>query len=303
MEEIRLYNTDKWLDICNDKKYQCIRDKITNSFTGLTFIEESHQYFLGDRELMCVSNVIHQFKEHFDSETEAQKTYERNFNNQDSKYYQMTPEEILEQWEKISQTACRTGTDRHNFGESCFYFMIGQYDKIVPEFTDRLKYDENSKPYMLALYPKEFAIVKFWQDLPRCIVPIAAENKVFNVNDDYAYSGTFDILFYYDALLDNKDDSKSGLMIFDYKTNVDLYKNFKGKRLLEPFNGLLDMDLSIYKLQLSAYQLCLENIGLNIIARRLIWLKPDGKYEKVPLESYTRMLDEALRNNNKTVLA
>ena len=90
MEEIRLYNTDKWLDICNDKKYQCIRDKITNSFTGLTFIEESHQYFLGDRELMCVSNVIHQFKEHFDSETEAQKTYERNFNNQDSKYYQMT---------------------------------------------------------------------------------------------------------------------------------------------------------------------------------------------------------------------
>ena len=84
-------------------------------------------------------------------------------------------------------------------------------------------------------------------------------------------------------------------MIFDYKTNVDLYKNFKGKRLLEPFTELLDMDLSIYKLQLSAYQLCLETIGLKIIARRLIRLKPDSTYEKIPLESYTKMLDNALR--------
>lgn len=291
----RLYNYDKWLDICNDEKYQSIRDKISNSFTGLEFIEESHQYFLNGRELMCVSNVIHQFKEHFDSETEAHKTYERNFDNPNSKYFHMYPDEILKQWESISESACKTGTDRHNFGESCFYFMIGRYDKIVPDFADRVQYDEDKKPYMKAIYPKEFAIIKFWKDLPKCIVPIAAENKVFNVNDDYAYSGTFDILFYYDSELDNKPSSKSGLMIFDYKTNVDLYKNFKGKRLLEPFTELLDMDLSIYKLQLSAYQLCLETIGLKIIARRLIWLKPDSTYEKIPLESYTKMLDNALR--------
>lgn len=291
----KLYNKDKWLDICNNPKYQEMRDKISNTFQGLTFIEKTHQYFLGDRELNCVSNVIHQFQEHFDSESKARETSERNFDNPTSKYYQMTPEQILEQWERISATACQTGTDRHNFGESCFYFMIGQYDNIVPDFKDRLKTDEDGNLYMEAIHPKEIAVVKFWNDLPKCIVPIAAENKVFIVNDDYAYSGTFDILFYYDATLDGKTDSKSGLMVFDYKTNVDLYKNFKGKKLLKPFDELLDMSLNIYKLQLTAYQLCLENIGMKIIARRLIWLKPNAVYEKIPLESYTTELDLALR--------
>lgn len=284
-----LYNNNKWLDIWEKEKYKQIREKILNSFNELVFVDEGHKYFVGDRELLSVSVVTHLFKEHFDSETKAVETSERNWDNPNSKYYRMTPEEILKQWKDKSVNSCVTGTYIHEFGESCFYYMTGQYDKILPEFKCRLTSDGGFE----SRSPKEDAAVRFYQDIPKCIVPILAETKVYDAN--LGYAGTFDILFYYDATLDGKDDSYSGLFECDWKTNEDLYKNFMEKKLLAPFDNLLDMPLSVYKLQLSLYQICLENIGLKTVARRILWLKPDGAYEKIPLEDYTITLRETLQ--------
>lgn len=284
-----LYNNNKWLDIWENEKYKQIREKILNSFNELVFVDEGHKYFVGERELFSVSVVTHLFKEHFDSETKAVETSERNWDNPNSKYYRMTPEEILSQWKEKSENACTHGTEVHEFGESCFYYMTGQYDKILPEFKCRLTSDGGFE----SKSPKEDAVVKFYQDIPKCIVPILAETKVYDAN--LGYAGTFDILFYYDATLDGKDDSYSGLFECDWKTNEDLYKNFMEKKLLAPFDNLLDMPLSVYKLQLSLYQICLENIDLKTVARRILWLKPDGTYEKIPLEDYTITLRETLQ--------
>ena len=285
-----LYNTGKWEGVMDNPKYQTIRTKILNSFNRLIFIEEGHKYFLDGVQMTCVSDVTHMFQEHFDSETQAVATSERNWGNPSSKYYHMTPEEILTLWKNISNEACSTGTERHEFGESCFYYMTRQYDKILPDFKDRLLEDGG----FLAIEPKEEAVVRFYEDIPNSIVPILAETKVYST--EYKYSGTFDILFDYDATLDNKPEEKSGLIVMDWKTNKDLYKNFKGKTLLQPFDSLLDMPLSIYKLQLSLYQICLEIIGLKVIARRILWLKPDGTYTKINLEEYTNILRETLGN-------
>lgn len=284
-----LYNNNKWLDIWENEKYKQIREKILNSFNELVFVDEGHKYFVGDRELLSVSVVTHLFKEHFDSETKAVETSERNWDNPNSKYYRMTPEEILSQWKEKSENACTHGTEVHEFGESCFYYMTGQYDKILPEFKCRLTSDGGFE----SKSPKEDAAVRFYQDIPKCIVPILAETKVYDAN--LGYAGTFDILFYYDATLDGKDNSYSGLFECDWKTNEDLYKNFMEKKLLAPFDNLLDMPLSVYKLQLSLYQICLENIGLKTVARRILWLKPDSTYEKIPLEDYTITLRETLQ--------
>ena len=72
---------------------------------------------------------------------------------------------------------------------------------ILPEFKDRINGDE-----FYSTSPKEDAVVKFWTDLPKCFVPIASENQV--CREDLGYSGTFDLLFYYDAELDGKSDDK-----------------------------------------------------------------------------------------------
>ena len=287
-----LYRNNKWDGIWDNPKYQEIRDKIKNTFSGLEFIEEGHMYFLNGKQMTCVSDVTHMYQEHFDSNTKAIETSERNFNNPNSKYYQMTPEMILAEWKRISTEACTTGTFRHEFGESCFYFMTGQMDKILPDYKERLTEDGG----FIAVDPKEEAVVKFYEDIPRCIVPILAETKVYD--EELGYSGTFDILFYYDAELDGKKPENSGLVVMDWKTNRDLYKNFAGKTLLTPFNELLDMPLSIYKLQLSLYQSCLEKIGMKVIARRILWLKPDGTYDKINLEEYVNVLREDLKNKD-----
>lgn len=286
-----LYNNGKWDGLWDLPKYQEIRDKIINSFKDLIFVEEGHKYFLNGKEITCVSNVTHMFQEHFDAPVKARETFERNYDNPESKYYHMTAEEIEIAWKNNSKQACEHGTERHAFSESCFYFMTRQYDKILPEFKDRLREDGGFE----ALFPKEEAAATFYEDLPRCIIPILAETRVYD--EELNYSGTFDLLCYYDAELDGKDASKSGLMILDWKTNKDLYKNFNGKRLLAPFDGLLDMPLSIYKLQLSLYENCLEKIGFKVVARRLMWLKPDGTYNKINLECYVMQLREELKKN------
>lgn len=287
----RILYKGKWDGIWDRPKYQEMRKKITDSFQGLTFVEEGHRYFLGDKEFTCVSNVTHRFQEHFDSHQKAQETFERNYDNESSKYYRMTAKEIEEAWKKNSEQACAHGSERHEFGESCYWYMTGQWDKILPAFKDRLTEDGGFE----AIYPKEEATVKFWEDLPVSFVPIAVENITYNKTLNY--SGTFDMLFYYDAEIDGKAPEKSGFVIFDYKTNKDLYKNFKEKKLLPPFEELLDAPYNLYKLQLSLYELNLEQLKFNVIGRRLIWLKPNGEYDKIPLESYTRVLREELTKN------
>lgn len=279
-----IYNTNKWLDIWKNDKYEQIRKKILDSFSDLVFIDEGHKYFVGDRELTSVSVVTHHYKEEFDSILESKKTSDRNWDNPNSKYYRMTPEEILEQWKKKSEDACANGTAVHEFGESLFYYMTGQYDKILPDFRDRLTPDGGFE----SRSPKEDAALKFYKDIPICMIPILAETKVYD--KDLGYAGTFDILFYYDSDLDVKHTEKSGLLIMDWKTNEDLFKNFKGQKLLYPFGGLDDMPLSLYKLQLSLYQICLENIGFHISGRRILWLKPEAVYDKIKLEEYSEIL-------------
>lgn len=286
-----LYNKNKWLDIYNLPKYEAIRTKILASFDGLSFIEEGHKYFLKGKEMECVSNVAHLFQEHIDSLKLATETFERNFNKEKSKYYQMTVEQIMDSWKKISEESCSHGTETHEFGESAFYYMIGQYDKILPAFKDRLTEDGGFK----AILPKEESVVAFFEDIPRCIVPILAETRVFVEYEKAGYAGTFDILFYYDAEIDGRNPEKNGLLILDYKTNKDLYKNFNNQTLLQPFDELLDMPLSTYKLQLSLYENALYKIGLKVIGRRILWLKPDTTYEKINLESYREQIDNELK--------
>ena len=155
----------------------------------------------------------------------------------------------------------------------------------MPECSGKFK---DGKPNPTT--PQERAIVQFWNDLPETFVPVLAETKAFNKTGT-PYAGTFDILFYY---VDEKNPHKSGLVIFDYKTNEDLYKNFKGQKLLWPFNDMLDMSESYYTLQLSLYAIPLQNIGFEVIARRLIWVKPDGTYESIRIKDVSDRIREAL---------
>ena len=108
-------------------------------------------------------------------------------------------------------------------------------------------------------------------------------------SEELGIAGTSDIILY---------NNKTGkFIIADYKTNEDLFKNFKGKKLLSPFNFLLENAYNKYQLQLSMYQLLFEQCGFEVESRRIIWLKPDGTYINYKTEDLTQeLLVELTRN-------
>lgn len=167
-------------------------------------------------------------------------------------------------WDLNSKVSLAIGTAAHFFGELyCF-------NKIL----------KPTNGY-------ERAIVKFWDDLPEHIVPVVMELKMYHKN--YLFAGTGDILLY---------NTISGQYIIgDYKTNKDLFKNFKETKMLAPFDNLLDMPINHYQLQLSFYQILFEQTGLTVESRKVVWIKPDGTYDMYDTEDYTHLLKKYLKQN------
>lgn len=168
------------------------------------------------------------------------------------------------QWENNKQRACKLGSNVHLFGE------LYPFNKHL---EPRNEYEK--------------AIVKFWNDLPSNIVPVVMELQMYH--KEYMFAGTADILLY------NKDTDS--FIIGDYKTNKDLFKNFKGKTLLYPFNDMLDSPYSKYELQLSFYQILFKQLGFKVSSRKLIWLKPSSEYVIYNTEDYTKKLKDYLNKN------
>jgi hypothetical protein len=202
----------------------------------------------------------------------------------------MTAEEIEKSWRKNANNATTRGTIAHEFGESCKYYFTGEYDKILPDYKCRLTDDGK----FIAKDGFEAAIAKFWIDMPDSYVPICAENKVYGKcgTETVLYAGTFDLLIY--SLIPDKE----GLIMFDYKTNADLFKNFKGQKMLKGLSYMLDTPKGHYEVQQSSYEASLNEIGLSVIGKRLIWIKESGEYELVKLtEQIKPIIMEEIRRN------
>lgn len=266
-----------------------IRNKILNEFKDLTFVEEGHKYFLNGKQLPSVSEVTHKFCQYpFDSEAQAARYAET---------HGETAEYWMDKWKFTNLKATTSGTLVHSYGESLGWLRNGHPELITEE--NKCKYIKE-KNWLIPTRPKEEAILKFYDELHPTLHFVLAETKVYTGKNKQLtdlqqdYCGTFDILFYYK---DPNDDSNSGLCIFDFKTNKELQKDFSremGKFLIPPFADYYEEPLSYYTLQLSCYQLPLEDIGLKVIARRIVWLKDDGNYELIPLNDVTDRLRQVL---------
>ena len=170
--------------------------------------------------------------------------------------------DILQGWKDTAKEATDKGHSTHLFGE-------------VYPFNREIKPTTNL----------EKAIVNFWNDLPPFVIPVMTEVKMFH--KEYMFAGTADILLY-NTLTDT-------FIIGDYKTNKDLFKNYKGQTMTGPFSTMLDCPFNKYQLQLSFYQILFEQTGLRVSSRKLIWLLPDGTYKLYDLDDHTRVLKEQLK--------
>ena len=173
-----------------------------------------------------------------------------------------TQQAVLKEWEDSKNKSCSLGTKVHLFGE--------KYCR-----------DRNLKP----TDGYEEAIVKWYSTIPNYIEPLFLELQMYS--ESLGIAGTADMIFY---------NTKTGkLLIRDYKSNQDLFKNYKGKKMLKPFDNLLDNPFNKYQLQLSLYQILFEQTGYEIESRALVWIKPNGTYEVYKTEDCTKQLLNILR--------
>lgn len=263
------------------------RAYILDSFKDLMFDEGPHIYTLHGKTIPSVTTVLGKYEPEFDSIGVSERYA--------AKHPEKTAEGWRQEWKYRNKVSTVTGTLVHEYGESLAYVLNGNPDRITSSCRSKYIPEEN---WLIPTREKEKAIAKYWEDLGKVkgIHFLLSEAKLFtNINPDRQLktqlAGTADILLYYIS------PEFSGIMIHDYKTNAELTKDFarsRGTKMYHPFDNYIAEPLSVYTAQLSTYQIPLEDIGLPVIDRRLIWLKPDGEYEKVPVPDISRVIRQNL---------
>lgn len=257
------------------EKVSKARQSLIDAAQGLVFEAETHKYFFYGIELPSVSAVVSKFAP-FDSEGLALKCSK----NPKHKFYGKTPEEILQIWDELKNTAATAGTQVHEFGEACCDWWTGNTENITGQYRKRI-----TEQGLMAESPKEIAVARWWNDLDteRYIV-VNKETRI--VNPLLGYAGTFDLLLF--------DKVTGHFLLKDYKTNEDLFKSF-GDHLQPPLNFILANDVGKYTVQQNLYRIQLENIGLTVDSANLIWLKADSSYQEVEIDAkYRKAIEFAL---------
>lgn len=214
---------------------ESVAQQIRACFKELKFEEKRHIYTIDDEILPSVSKKISQFYEPFDKGIALLSTRKWNRENPNNK---RSVSDTLAIWDKARDDSLLRGNDAHNYAD--------QY----PDFAEPV--NELQK-----------GILYWYHALPDNYIVVCTELAMFS--STFKYAGTADII------LLNKDTG--GLVIADWKTNQDLKKNYKKKRLQRPFAKLLDTPLNKYKIQLNSYKLIIDTeTPYTVEDMWIIWL-------------------------------
>lgn len=223
-----------------------IREQLLDKFKDLEFVEETHIYTLHGEVLPSVSSLLKHFYEEFDS-------YNVGINYSKSRGFD--PHDTWSAWKGEADIAASKGHRVHLFGENYAnwrYFGIGDKPEVQCKQT--------------------LGIVNYYNDYPQGFYPVALECRMYN--EEYGYSGTADILSYY--------EKTKLLNCHDFKTNKELFDESKPPLYhIDSKFGLRQDNFGKYCLQFSFYQLLLELSGFKLGGRVLVWLNEDKENKKL----------------------
>ena len=272
-----------------------MREHILSSFSGLEFIEDGHIYNLHNSDgtitpkIPSASAIIKRFEPEEDWDMIAER-YALKHN--------MDVATVKRMWKEKNIKSTNNGTSTHLYGE----FMQKFVTSGEPNFCEVLK-PQYEQGFFIPYSPKQEAILKYWEDAIKVdeIYPLLPEVKMYmplgnkyGINE--VFCGTADITFAY------KYKGKWCILLEDYKTNTSLTNDFarsKGLMMLPPFDNLVNEALSHYMIQQGLYSMMLENIGYDVISRKLVHVKDDGTYEKVKLPYIKEQLIECFKDESE----
>jgi len=178
----------------------------------------------------------------------------------------MSEAELAHKWQTINKLACDLGTETHKWLE---------------------KWDGFRTPNT----PQKEAGVLFLKSIQNRYTIIGKELRMYHRK--YKYAGTCDLLLY-----DRYSDS---LVLADYKTNGDLFKTFD--MMNAPFGYLQSHPYNHYQIQLSLYNILLEQLGYPVSNRLIVHLDSLGQYRTYDAYYFRNELVGELDRKLKTKLA
>ena len=263
-----------------------IRENIKKRFSNLEFIEDGHKYFLKNgeniKEMESVTKLAQTFEEHVDWELILERKAAK---------LGMATEALRREWKENNITSTSNGTLTHLFAEAYMYFFMGDIDSI-PYVIKEMQYEDG---YLIPYGNKQRAVAKYYEDLYNVnnFYPVMPEAQIYIDGDNNPYGMNINAAGTFDALFAFPSNDGFYLSVRDWKTNKALdneYNQMHGNMLLEPFSYLVNEPQSVYTIQLSLYQLGIEQLGYKVKDRKLLWLTDDAEYHKIDVPDVTEEL-------------
>lgn len=281
------------LDFPEPSEIDSMRNDILSSFSDLKFNEKKHLYSVKEDgknvSLPSVSSIVSSFEPYADWDRITENYAAKN---------NMTVESVSRMWKEKNIRSTNNGTLTHLFLESYMWFFLGHPEKIDPIIKPQ--YEDG---YLIPYGNKQMAGAKYFEDLYNTyyndsvyikVYPVMPETRMYVFKDNplglkKRFAGTMDIMLAFN----DPSDGKWKIISDDWKTNESLTNSFsrnKGKMLNKPFGDYIDESFSHYTIQLSAYQIMLNQLGYEVPYRNIVWLKDDGSYDRYPVNDETKRL-------------
>lgn len=224
-----------------------IPNELFTSFNDVTFYDEPHKYYVGGKELISVTTLIHRYQEEFN------ESYWSDYKGSE---FNLTPETILRAWNFINKKGTIKGSAIHDYAENLFQNKIFEYPKQL--ILNQFGFDPVLEEYQIT----KKHVDKFYDDVHNKLIPIRTEMVVYD--KESLIGGMLDILFY--------NIKAQEFQIWDNKTNKKLTKEEKNRHLKGSLFAIEDCDLEIYSLQLEFYKRIIErNTNIKLGKSYIVW--------------------------------
>lgn len=250
-----------------------VPEKLYSTFNEVTYYDVPHKYYLGDKELISATTLLHKYQEPFDEEYwSGMKAFE----------FGLTKQEVKNCWKFINIKGTMKGSIIHDYTENIFQNKVFFYPKdiVLKEFG----FDPIWNEYVLT----KKLVDEFKSDTVGRLIPIKTEYILYD--KDSLVGGMMDMLFF--------NVKANEFQVWDWKTNKSFSFDNRFQKLRYELSHLDDCDLEIYSLQLSLYKYIIEkNTGIKLGKSYITWFSHNNtKYEVIEIKDRTKEIKMILED-------
>ena len=246
--------------------------ELNKAFGDFKFFSNDHHYeYKGKRVGISVTKFIEQFTNEFDSQAVAEKVAIKE---------NKSVEEILDEWKQKNEWSCKKGSVIHQLTQDRWKYFNANF--VIPSmFYSEEQYE--------ILHKLSLQTLNFKNDY---------QDRLEHLADEYVIgSAEYDIASAIDHIFINK--LTGGLVLVDYKTNTDIYKNERfAKTMKVPLDHLKDTTLVHYAIQLSIYKYIVEKYtNLQFEDMFIVWFSENiDNYEIIEIPYLKKEVEKILEN-------